>query len=133
MDPAGTAARAATQALEHRLLLPPRIVPYHPSGESTELVFATDGSLRVEGVPSRGSWIPELIHAALYSLIMMCALVGAWQRRHRLGDDAILYVMLLVFAAVASLYFPATRLRAPVEFVPMFFAACAIARWTRRG
>ena len=45
----------------------------------------------------------------------------------------ILYLMLLGFVIVSSVFFPATRLRAPVEFVLMFFSACALARWTRRA
>ncbi len=110
----------------------PRIVPYHPLDENTRLVFTADGGIRVDGIPARS--VPaEWLHAFCYCIIFLTALAGIRLRRKQAGRDAILYLMLLGFVLVSSVFFPATRLRAPVEFVLMFFSACALARWTRRA
>jgi hypothetical protein len=110
----------------------PRIVPYHATGENTRLVFSADGGIRVEGIPARSA-LAEWLHGISYGIIFLTALAGVWLRRKEAGRDAILYLMLLGFVVVGSVFFPATRLRAPVEFVLMFFSACALARWTPRA
>jgi 4-amino-4-deoxy-L-arabinose transferase-like glycosyltransferase len=110
----------------------PRIVPYHPVDENTVLVFTADAGIRVDGSPARSA-LGEWLHAISYSVIFLAALAGMWLRRKQFGRDAILYLMLLGFIVVSSVFFPATRLRAPVEFVLMFFSACALARWSRRA
>ena len=110
----------------------PRIVPYHAIDEHTQLVFTNGDGIRVDGIPARNA-AGEWLHGICYSVIFLTALAGVWLRRKETGRDAILYLMLLGFAAVGSVFFPATRLRAPVEFVLMFFSACALARWTRRA
>jgi hypothetical protein len=110
----------------------PRLVPYTTLDGDTRLVEAADGGLRVDGALERGA-ATEWLHGLASGAVLACALAGAWLRRRRTGEDAILYLLLAGFAAVCVLYFPATRLRAPVDFVFLFFAACALARWTRRA
>jgi hypothetical protein len=109
----------------------PRIVPYQPVDANTVLVFTADDGIRVDGIPARSA-LGEWLHGICYSAILLTALAGGWLRRKQAGREAILYLMLLGFVIVSSVFFPATRLRAPVEFVFMFFSACALARWTRR-
>ena len=41
----------------------------------------------------------------------------------------ILWLLLVTFVAVHSVYFPTTRYRAPVEFVLLFYAAVGIVKW----
>lgn len=107
----------------------PRLVPYYALDDATRLVEAADGSLRVDGALDR-SRAADWVHGLGSGFVLLSALAGIWLRRQRIRDDAILYLMLVGFAAVCMLYFPATRLRAPVEFVLMFFSAFALARWT---
>jgi uncharacterized membrane protein len=110
----------------------PRIVPYHAVDSASRLAIAPDGTVRVDGLPDRSAAV-EWGHAVFCGLLLLGALTGAVIRRGQAGRDAVLYFMLLGFAAVCALFFPATRLRAPVEFVLVFFAACAAARCLRRA
>ena len=75
----------------------------------------------------------EFVHAIVSGAILLSALFGMVLRRRQMRADAILYAILLGFLAVSVIYFPATRLRAPMEFVLMFFSACALGRWFRRA
>ena len=110
----------------------PRMVPYLSSDENTRLLLTANGGIKVDGAPARGAlgeWLQETFCGAMF----LTALAGIWLRREQAGRDAILYLMLLAFVLVSSAFFPATRLRAPVEYALMFFSACAMARWTRRA
>jgi len=110
----------------------PRIVPRYPVGAESRLDYLPDGGVRAENIPPRDA-AAETLQAAFCGTLFLAALAGAWLRRRELRRDAILYLSVLGFLLVCVVYFPATRLRAPVDFVPMFFAACALARWTRRA
>lgn len=107
--------------------LHPRLVPFYRFDENTRVVRETGGGLRIEGANSRPVHV-EAVHAMVSSLILLTALAGMYHSRNKIRTDAILYALLLGFVAVSVVYYPTTRLRAPIEFVFMFFSACALAR-----
>jgi dolichyl-phosphate-mannose-protein mannosyltransferase len=109
------------------LFFSPRLVPYHDQTEATRLLIAGDGRVTVENAPPR-PWKYEFVFAASYGPVLALALIGVWLRRNDLGDDAILWCILLTFVAVHAVYFPTTRYRVPVEFVFLFYAAVALDR-----
>ncbi len=108
----------------------PRIVPYERWTPEARLVTLPDGSVRAEGLATRPAFA-EAAHSLFYGLTALAALVGLAVRRGAWRRDAFLWLALLTFAAVSAIYFPTTRMRAPVEFVLMFYAGCAAA-WTWR-
>ncbi len=112
-------------------VLQPRLVPYYQAGPGMSLTHAADGTIAVVGAIER-PLRDELAYALFYAAIALTALAGAFMRRSQLARDAMLYAIVAAFLVVCSVFFPTTRLRAPMDFVLMFFSACAIARWTAR-
>ncbi|GEM_PF-4849673 len=108
-----------------------RLVPFYPMTESSELILDGAGGLRVEPIVNRSIAL-ELAHSLSYGFIFLTAAAGIYLRRKEFQTDLILYLTILSFIAVYSLYFPTTRLRAPMDFVLMFFSACAIETFLRR-
>jgi hypothetical protein len=87
----------------------PRIVPYRPDDRARPVV--------------------EVVAYALFSIpVMFAAAAGLYVRRRRVGEDAILWAIALSVIVVNVIYVPATRYRAPMEFVLLFYAASALAR-----
>lgn len=72
------------------------------------------------------------IETISYSLFFTPVLVGAtwgvWLSRRSLSRAAILWSMVATFVTIHALYFPATRSRAPIEFVLLLYAAVAVDR-----
>ena len=60
---------------------------------------------------------------ATATLVLACA--GIYVRRRQLWLDRFLLLTLAVFAAVHAVFFPTTRLVAPMYFVLMFYAGVA--------
>jgi hypothetical protein len=87
----------------------PRIIPYRQD----------DGSRPLTDV---------IAYAMFSTAVMLCAAVGVYVRRRRLSNDAILWAIVATVVAVNVLYVPATRYRAPMEFVLLFYAAAAFER-----
>jgi hypothetical protein len=84
----------------------PRIVPYRQDGRARSL--------------------GDVVVFALYStIVMLCAIVGVYVRRRSLREDAILWCIATTVVVVTVIYVPATRYRAPMEFVLAFYAAAA--------
>ena len=87
----------------------PRIIPYEQDGRPRPTI--------------------DVVSYAVFStVITICATVGVYARRRYWRDDAVLWCVLLTIVAVNVVYVPATRYRAPMEFVLLFYAAAA---WTR--
>jgi hypothetical protein len=105
----------------------PRLVPFHPVGPATTSRFTSGGELAVEGAADR-SPVEELAYTASYLPLLVGALAGLYLRRGEVRRDLILYVIVACFAVVHSISWPATRVRSPMDFVLMFYAACAIRR-----
>jgi hypothetical protein len=103
-----------------------RLVPLEPMGEDTTTTLGPDGSVTVIN-PRRRSTAASLAHSAVYGAILIGAVTGFYLRRHHWRRDVMLLATLAVFAGVASIYFPTTRMRAPVDPVLMVYAGCAAA------
>lgn len=109
----------------------PRIVPFAPAGPDSALVLLPDGAARTER-PRVRPRAQEIAHSAAYSVIALAAVAGLYRRRRRWRDDVLLLVSLAAFTAIAALYFPTTRIRAPIDPILMAYAACAVAPALRR-
>jgi 4-amino-4-deoxy-L-arabinose transferase-like glycosyltransferase len=103
-----------------------RLVPIEPAGEGTTVTLGADGRVTVLN-PRRRSTAASLAHSAVYAVILTGALMGLYLRRHQWRRDVLLLATLAVFAGVASIYFPTTRMRAPVDPILMVYAGCAAA------
>jgi hypothetical protein len=102
----------------------PRLVPFHVAGMETRAV-ARDGQVIVEN-PKPRPMIEVLSYSAFFTPVLLAAILGIYLRRHALSRDAILWCIVATFVAIHAIYFPATRYRAPMEFVLLFYAAVAI-------
>ncbi|HZT76372.1 MAG TPA: hypothetical protein VFA27_06930 [Vicinamibacterales bacterium] len=87
----------------------PRIVPYRQDGHARP---TTDVAA----------------YAVFSTALLACAAVGVYSRRRCLDRDAILWAVAIAVVAVGVIYVPATRYRAPMEFVLAFYAAAAWGR-----
>ena len=73
--------------------------------------------------------LADVITYAIFSTALtVCAVVGVYMRRQRLAGDAMLWAIVVTVVAVNVMYVPATRYRAPMEFVLLFYAAVALGR-----
>jgi hypothetical protein len=104
----------------------PRLVPYRIATEDTRIATGPTGQITVEHTVAR-PFFEVIGYAAFSSFVLVCALAGVYLRRRRLRADAILGCIALTFVAVNAMYVPATRYRAPMEFVLLFYAAAALA------
>jgi glycerol uptake facilitator-like aquaporin len=106
----------------------PRLVPYHEPTAETAIQLAVTGAFAVENSPPRRA-IDQIVYAISYTPVLALAVTGAWLRRRDVSRDAILWCVMATFVVVHAVYFPATRYRAPVEFVLLFYAAVTLDRW----
>ena len=65
-------------------------------------------------------------HTLAASFVMAAAAFGVYLRRRVLAQDAVLWAIVGVFVLVYAIYVPATRYRAPMEFVFLFYAGVAL-------
>jgi hypothetical protein len=125
------------RTLGHKLLnvayfFSPRLVPFFIAVNETRAVGMA-GEVRVENARPRPS-LEVFAYTAFYAPVLMAALVGVFlRRREPAGRDAILWCVVATFVAIHALYFPATRYRAPMEFVLLFYAAAALRGLTESG
>ena len=111
----------------------PRLVPRFSVNHKSNLNLFPDGSVTAQNVPPR-ELFSEILYSTYYGTILVGALAGLWLRRSKLlRGDFILIATAVSFAVVYSIYWPATRLRAPMDFVLIFYAACAFSRLAGRG
>jgi hypothetical protein len=123
--------RAAVQLLRNvGYFFSPRPVPYRIIGEGTRLVIR-DGRPTVENARDR-SPVEVVVYGTSYSLVLVAAGAGVYLRRHQLRRDALLWCIVATFIVVHAAYFPATRYRAPMTFVLLFYAAVAVDRGAGR-
>jgi len=121
--PGRTAALSLRKAA---LFFCPRLVPFHPVGKQTFVRFSGEEEVTVVNAVTRGAW-EEAAYSLAYAPLVALGLVGAYRRRRSaFGADFILHAVVISFLGVYSIYWTATRVRAPVDFVWMFFAACAL-------
>ena len=76
------------------------------------------------------SRVETVSYSVFYAVVLAAAVAGIFARRRALlRDDAMLIWILGTFALIHAVYFPATRYRAPVTFILLFYAAVALDRW----
>ena len=125
------------RTLGHKLLniaslffSPPR--PVFTAADETRAVSQA-GDVIVEN-PRPRPRLEVLAYSAFFTPVLMAALIGIYlRRRDLLRRDAMLWCVIGTFVAIHALYFPATRYRAPVEFVLLFYAAAALYELFRRA
>ncbi|TAK15354.1 MAG: hypothetical protein EPO35_07715 [Acidobacteria bacterium] len=113
----------------------PRIVPLEGLSDDTTFSATPEGRVVVEHARQRPLW-QSAAHTALYSAVLIMALAGAWRRRQagRAEDlDALLFVTLVTLALISAVYFPTTRMRAPLDPMLMAYAACAFRAGSSRS
>lgn len=104
------------------LFFSPRLVPWYVAGPTTRIVTDTAGDVQVLDAERRPV-IELLAYSAFYTPILFAAIAGVYLRRDHWRQESILWSVVVSFVIVHALYFPATRYRAPVEFVLLFYAA----------
>lgn len=104
----------------------PRIVPFYSMDRQTKILFTGPETFEVDGIPERGS-LKEAAHFVFYGFLLAAGVWGIWTRRKEWRQDLFFYFLALNFTVVYALYWPATRLRAPMDFIFMFFGASAVA------
>jgi Dolichyl-phosphate-mannose-protein mannosyltransferase len=114
-------------------LFSPFAVPQRIADGPASIRLGDPGHVVVEGTTPRPI-LDRLIYTLSFVPVFVLAIVGGWARRGSIRRDGVLWCVLLGFVAVHTVFFPATRYRAPMEFVLFFFAAVAIdallSRWT---
>jgi hypothetical protein len=105
----------------------PRLVPFYIAAPETRAITQS-GQVIVEN-PQRRPLIEVVSYSAFYTPVLIAALVGIYLRWRDLSKEAILWCVVANFITIHALYFPATRYRAPMEFVLLFYAAAALQHW----
>ena len=105
----------------------PWLVPFDVATSETRTEIDPSGRVVVLNAQPRPA-IELVSYAAFYTPVLAAALVGIYLRRRDLRQDAMLWCIAATFVAVHALYIPATRYRAPMEFVLLFYAAVALQR-----
>lgn len=109
-------------------LFVPRLLPYEPADDGSELVFEDDGGVRTLMARTR-PLVQEWAHGVAAAVVLVGGLIGWWGRRHAWRVDLLLLATLVLVTATAGVYFPTTRLRATIDPILMVYAACAVARY----
>jgi hypothetical protein len=108
-----------------------RLVPYEPVGPDTAFSVSPTGRVIVTNPRLRPLW-HVVSHAIIYLPVLILGIAGAW-RRHTSGKmsdlDALLAGSIIAVTAASVIYFPTTRMRAPLDPAFMAYAACAFGRW----
>ena len=105
--------------------LSPRLSPHYVSGPETRVRLDPPDKVFVED-PLVRPWSDVMSHTLAASFVMAAAAFGVYLRRRVLAQDAVLWAIVGVFVLVYAIYVPATRYRAPMEFVFLFYAAVAL-------
>ena len=100
----------------------PRIVPLYGIDARSRIIFTGPETFNIQNVASRG-FLKEGAHFVFYTFVFLTGLAGMYLRRTFWKKDFLFYLVILNFTAVYSFYWPATRLRAPMDFIFMVFSA----------
>jgi hypothetical protein len=112
-------------------LFSPRLIPFRESTDETRIVLAEGGTFRVACSPLR-SLFSQLAYSVPYGFVLAMIAAAFYWREVDLRRDAILWCIVVTFAVVHALYFPAIRYRVPMEFVLLFYCAVGIDALARR-
>jgi len=105
-------------------LLSPRVVPYRVATDEATVIVDPGGRARVDGSRPR-PFGDVAVSAASQALLLLFGIAGAYRRRHALRGDLILWTVVATVVGVNVIYVPATRYRAPMEFVSIVYAAAS--------
>ena len=114
-----------------RYFFSPRLVPYHQRTHETRVVFGPDRTFRVEHSAPR-LLSHQLAYSVPYAFVVVMMAAAFALRAADIRRDAILWSIVLTFALVHMMYFPAARYRVPMEFVLLFYCASGIEALARR-
>ncbi len=127
-SPFATVAQKFRNAL---YFLSPRLTPRYVSGAETRVRLEPPDKVFVED-PLVRPRSEVFSHTLAASFVMAAAAIGVYLRRRVLAQDAVLWAIAGVFVLVYAIYVPATRYRAPMEFVFLFYAGVALEHATRK-
>ena len=120
----------AMKAKNLAYIFQPRLLPFYEMSGRATLV---DGRVEIPDQPRR-PWIFEVVSAAFQALLLVGGVVGLAARRARWRDDAFLILVAATIVGVQTVFFPTSRLLAPMAFVLIFYTAVALdRRVNRRG
>jgi len=100
----------------------PRLLPFY---ERRGMATLMDGRVQI---PEQGRrpFVFEAAAAGYQTLLIAAAVAGIATRRRRLRDDAFLLIVAGSVIAVNAIFFPTSRLLAPMTFVWMFYAGAVV-------
>jgi hypothetical protein len=103
-------------------VLLPRLLPFTERRGRADIV---GGEVRIP--PQAARPLPfEIAAAAFQALLIVGTVAGVRQRRYDLAGDAVLILVAASVVAVNVLFFPTSRLLAPMTFVLMFYSAVSL-------
>jgi hypothetical protein len=126
--PLETLSRKLQNAL---YLFSPRLIPYHETTDETSIVLGEGGAFHVEHSPLRPLF-NQLAYSVPYGFVIAMIVVAFYCREVDFRRDAILWCIVVTFAVVHMMYFPAIRYRVPMEFVLLFYCAVGVDALARR-
>jgi 4-amino-4-deoxy-L-arabinose transferase-like glycosyltransferase len=109
-------------------LFDPRLLPRYAKSPGAYAVVEA-GAVRTHN-ELRRPWIEDASFAVARAVLLLLAAIGLVRRR-TVDRDTPLLILLAATALVCVVFFPATRLMAPVTFVAMFYAAAGLEAVTR--
>ena len=118
----------AMKAKNVACIFQPRLLPFYEMSGRATLV---DGRLEIPEQESR-PLIFEVAAAGFQALLLAGAVTGLVMRRDQWRDDAFLLVVAITIIGVQTVFFPTSRLLAPMTFVLIFYTAVAMTRLVNR-
>ena len=118
----------AMKAKNLACIFQPRLLPFYAMSGRATLV---DGRLEIPEQESR-PLIFEVAAAGFQALLLAGAVTGLVMRRDQWRDDAFLLVVAITIIGVQTVFFPTSRLLAPMTFVLIFYTAVAMTRLVNR-
>jgi 4-amino-4-deoxy-L-arabinose transferase-like glycosyltransferase len=112
------------KALNLWYFLGPRLVPRDVMSPDTRAVIQSGGVI-VEHARTR-PWLEVVSYTAFSGPVLIAAVAGLYLRGRDRSRDGVLWCIAANFVIIHALYFPATRYRAPMEIVLLFYAAVAV-------
>ncbi len=103
----------------------PTLIPRRQATEATTIRLLESGQAIVEHTIERPLF-HRVTYSTSYGAVLVLAAAGLYARRRRLSEDAILWCIVLTFAAVYAVFVPTTRYRVPVDFVLLFYAGLGL-------
>jgi hypothetical protein len=106
----------------------PRLLPFYEMNGQASLV---EGRLQLPA-QGRRPVLFEIVATAFQALLLAGAVTGFVTRRDQWRDDAFLLLVAATVVGVQTVFFPTSRLLAPMSFVLIFYTAVALARLVNR-